>query len=207
MKRAHMLLDKSGPMSDLIEIRIEGRGGQGNIVAAYTLARVAFEDGRFAQAYPSFGPERRGAPVSAFVRISDRPIQRRCQVREPLYVIIQDHSLLHVASIGEGVRPSGGILINSSKEIPSTRFPTVAHVTTIPATEMAMQVLGEPIANIALLAAFLTLTDLIPLAALQAVLTHRFEGEALDRNIHLMNEAAARVTPSSRKDTSYAAAN
>lgn len=132
-----------------MEIRIEGRGGQGNIVAAYTLARAAFEEGRFAQAYPSFGPERRGAPVSAFVRISYRPIKRRCQVRQPQYVIIQDSSLLHVASIGEGVRPRGGILINSSKEIASSRFPTVAHVTTIPATEMAIQVLGEPIANIA----------------------------------------------------------
>jgi len=194
-------------MSELVEIRIEGRGGQGNIVAAYTLARSAFENGSFAQAYPSFGPERRGAPVSAFVRISDHPIKRRCQVREPLYVIIQDPSLLHVASIGEGVRPSGGILINSSKDVASSRFPGVAHVTTIPATAMAMQVLGEPIANIALLAAFLSLTELVPLAALQTVLTHHFEGEALDRNLQLMREAAARVTSASWKDARHAAAS
>ena len=171
------------------------------------LARAAFEDGRFAQAYPSFGPERRGAPVSAFVRISDRPIKRRCQVRAPRYVIIQDTSLLHVATIGEGVLPSGGILINSSKDIAPSRFPNVAHVATIPATAMAMQALGEPIPNIALLGAFLALTDLIPLASLQKVLAHRFEGEALNRNLQLMREAAARVTPASWKDADHAASN
>jgi pyruvate ferredoxin oxidoreductase gamma subunit len=194
-------------MAEFTEIRIEGRGGQGNVVAAHMLARSAFEDGRFAQAYPSFGPERRGAPVSAFVRISDGPIKRRCQVREPHYVIIQDPSLLHVASIGEGVRHGGGILINSSKEIAQSRFPSVAHVTTIPATAMAMQVLGEPIPNIALLAAFLALTELIPPAALQKVLAQRFEGDTLNRNLQLMREAAARVPPASWKDTSHAAAD
>lgn len=194
-------------MSKLIEIRIEGRGGQGNIVAAYTLARAAFEDGRFAQAYPNFGPERRGAPVSAFVRISDGPIKRRCQVREPQYVIVQDSSLLHVASIGEGVRPGGGILINSSKDLAASRFPNVAHVTTIPATAIAMQVLGEPIPNIALLTAFLVLTELIPLASLQKALAHRFEGEALERNLQLMRAAATRVTSAAWKDTSHVAAN
>jgi pyruvate ferredoxin oxidoreductase gamma subunit len=145
--------------------------------------------------------------VSAFVRISDCPIKRRCQVREPLYVIIQDPSLLHVANIGEGVRPEGGILINSSKDIASSRFPGVAHVTTIPATAVAMHVLDEPIANIALLAAFLSLTELIPLTALQAVMMHRFEGEALDRNLELIREAAAWVTPSSWKDASHVAAD
>ena len=194
-------------MAELTEIRIEGRGGQGNVVAAYTLARAAFEDGRFAQAYPSFGPERRGAPVSAFVRISDCPIKRRCQVREPRYVIIQDPSLLHIASIGDGVLPGGGILINSSKDIAPSRFPSVAHVTTIPATAVAMQMLGEPIPNIALLAAFLALTELVPLAALQKVLAHRFEGDTLNRNLQLMREVAARVTPASWKDTRHAAAD
>jgi pyruvate ferredoxin oxidoreductase gamma subunit len=194
-------------MAQMTEIRIEGRGGQGNVVAAYMLARSAFEDGRFAQAYPSFGPERRGAPVSAFVRISDEPIKRRCEIREPQYIIIQDPSLLHIPTIGEGVLTDGGILINSSKEIASSRFPAVAHVTTIPATAMAMRVLGEPIPNLALLAAFLTVTDLVPLAALEKVLAHRFHGEELERNLHLMREAAASVTPLSWKDKSHAAAN
>lgn len=206
--RAHMLLDKvQRPMAELTEIRIEGRGGQGNMVAAYTLARSAFEAGRFAQAYPTFGPERRGAPVSAFVRISDGPIRRRCQVRKPDFIIIQDPSLLHVPGIGEGIRPDGGILINSSKEVARSRFPGVAHVTTIAATSMAMQFVGQPIPNIALLAAFLTLTELIPLEALEKVLAHRFQGAALKKNLQLMREAAAQVTPASWKETSHAAAD
>ncbi len=71
------------PMIAMIEIRIHGRGGQGNVVAAYLLATAAFEEGRYVQAFPNFGAERRGAPVTAFVRIADRPIRRRCQVREP----------------------------------------------------------------------------------------------------------------------------
>lgn len=195
-------------MAELTEIRIEGRGGQGNVVAAYILAEAAFEAGRFAQAFPSFGPERRGSPVSAFVRFSDRPIKRRCQVREPSYVIIQDPSLLHVPGIAQGVRPGGGILINSSKDVKELRFPGgVRHVTAIAATAMAIQVLGEPIPNIALLAAFLTLTELLPLAALERVLAERFQGEALQRNVRLMREAAACVTPASWKDTSRAPGN
>jgi len=151
-------------MAGLTEIRIEGRGGQGNVVAAYMLAQVAFEAGCFAQAFPSFGPERRGAPVSAFVRLSYHPIRRRCQIREPLYVIIQNPSLLHVPSIALGVRPNGGILLNSSKEVAKLGFSAnVLNVTAIPATALATQFLGEPIPNTALLAAFLTLTGLLPI--------------------------------------------
>ncbi|RMD71774.1 MAG: pyruvate oxidoreductase subunit gamma, partial [Gammaproteobacteria bacterium] len=83
----------------MIEIRIHGRGGQGNVVAAYLLAIAAFEEGKYSQAFPSFGAERRGAPVVAFVRASDTPFRRRCQVREPAFLIIQDHALLHVPGI------------------------------------------------------------------------------------------------------------
>ena len=194
-------------MGEMTEIRIEGRGGQGNVVCAYMLARAAFEEGRFAQAYPSFGPERRGAPVSAFVRISDKPIKRRCQILNPQYVIIQEPSLLRISTIGQGVLPRGGILINSSKEIEPSRFPAIAHVTTIPATAMALRVLGKPIPNLALLSAFLAATDLMPLAALEKALAHRFQGEELNRNLRLMHEAAAYVTSSSWKNTSNAAAN
>jgi pyruvate ferredoxin oxidoreductase gamma subunit len=195
-------------MAGLTEIRIEGRGGQGNVIAAYLLAQAAFEAGRFAQAFPSFGPERRGAPVSAFVRLSDHPIKRRCQVREPLYVIIQDPSLVHVAGIAQRVRPGGGILINSSKQVGELGFSaSVSNVTAFPATALATQFLGEPIPNTALLAAFLTLTDLLPLVALEQVLAQWFEGQALQRNLQLLREAAARVPAASWKDTGDAAGN
>ncbi|HVN28848.1 MAG TPA: 2-oxoacid:acceptor oxidoreductase family protein [Candidatus Binataceae bacterium] len=181
-------------MSDLIEIRIEGRGGQGNVMAAYLLAQAAFEAGRFSQAFPSFGPERRGAPVASFVRISDRPIRRRCQVREPLYVIIQDPSLLHVPGTARGVRNSGGILINSAKTPTELGFTsTCQHIASLAGTAMATELLGEPIPNTALIAALLTLTGMLPLSSLEAVLAHRFQGEALRRNISLVREAAERV--------------
>ena len=107
----------------------EGRGGQGNVVAAYMLTRAAFEDGGSLKPIRASVP--RGAPVSAFVCISDQPIKRRCQIREPQYVIIQDPSLLQVPNICQEVRADGGILINSSKEVAPSRFPGTAHVTTI----------------------------------------------------------------------------
>jgi pyruvate ferredoxin oxidoreductase gamma subunit len=192
-------------MADLTEIRIDGRGGQGNVVAAYMLAQAAFEAGRFAQAFPSFGPERRGAPVASFVRIGARPFRRRCQVREPLYVVVQDPSLLHVAGAFEGLRPGGGVLINSPRPIEELELPIRdARAVAIPASAMAAQVLGEPIPNTVLLAALLALTDLLPLAALEAVLAHRFGGETLQRNRRLMRDAAARVPAAAWKECARA---
>ncbi len=188
-------------MVEPTEIRIDGRGGQGNVVAAYMLAEAAFEAGRFGQAFPSFGPERRGAPVAAFVRISDRPVRRRCQVREPLYIVVQDPSLLHVAGALEGLRPGGGVLVNSPRPVTDLQVPiSSARAIAIPASAMATEVLGEPIPNTALLAALLALTDLLPLASLEAVLAHRFDGEKLQRNRRLMRDAAARVPPAAWKE-------
>jgi pyruvate ferredoxin oxidoreductase gamma subunit len=194
-------------MAQVTEIRIQGRGGQGNVVAAYMLAQAGFEAGRFVQAFPSFGPERRGAPVAAFVRISDLPIRRRCQVREPSYIIIQDPSLLHAPGTLQGVRQGGGILINSPKEIEAVGVPAGVTVTAFPATAMAIQFLGEPIPNTALLAAFLVLTNLLPLASLERVLTRRFEGEGLNRNLRLMREAAACVSPGTWEGENHARGN
>ncbi len=189
----------------MTEIRIEGRGGQGNVVAAYMLAEAALEAGCFSQAFPSFGPERRGAPVSSFVRIAEGPIRRRCQIEHPLYVIIQDPSLLHVPSIAAGVLPEGGILINSPKEVGALGLPVrAAHLASFPATSLAVQFLREPIPNTALLAAFLALTGLLPLWALERVLARRFSGEALQRNVRLMLEASARVPRDSWRDSGAA---
>src|SRR5579885_2509204 len=99
----------------LIEIRIHGRGGQGSVVAAYLIATAALEDGRYGQAFPSFGPERRGAPVTAFVRIADRPVRRRCQVVAPRFLLVQDEGLLH-GNVTDGLAPRGAILVNSARD-------------------------------------------------------------------------------------------
>jgi pyruvate ferredoxin oxidoreductase gamma subunit len=194
-------------MSQLTEIRIDGRGGQGNVVAAYMLAEAGFEAGLFVQAFPTFGPERRGAPVAAFVRVSDRAIRRRCQIHEPRYAIVQDPSLLHIPAITHGVRAGGGILVNAPKEIEARNLAADVRMIAVPANALALKILGEPIPNTALLAAFLALTDIVPLAALEAVLAYRFSGERFDRNLRLMREAAACVAAGAWKDASGAARN
>lgn len=178
----------------MIEIRIHGRGGQGNVVAAYLLAMAAFEEQRYGQAFPNFGAERRGAPVIAFVRISDNPIRRRNQVLHPEFLIIQDQALLHVQGILDGIVPNGGVLVNStfSSEALSQQFGL--DIISIPATGLAKQILGRPVPNTALLAAFLGLTGMLTQESLARVLQKRFKGATLEKNLKLI-EAAVELVP------------
>lgn len=182
-------------MAEMLEIRIHGRGGQGNVVAAYLLASAAIEQGHYAQAFPSFGAERRGAPVSAFVRIHSRPIQRRCQILAPDYLIIQDDALLQVGGILDGLKAQGGILVNSQQDqstlAQQTGFPQIIPLA---AAQLAQAYLGRPLPNTALLAAFLTLTTILPLSALAQVLSKRFRGPILEKNLQLIHHAAKAVT-------------
>jgi len=97
----------------LKEIRIHGRGGQGSVTAAELLAVAAFEDGKYSQAFPAFGVERRGAPIMAFTRISEHPIRLRSQIYEPDYVIVQDATLIETVDVASGAKPKGKILINT----------------------------------------------------------------------------------------------
>ncbi len=186
-------------MTEITEIRIDGRGGQGNVIAAYMLAEAGFEAGRHVQAFPNFGPERRGAPVAAFVRISDRPFKRRCQVREPRYVIVQDPTLLHTAG-ALAVHRNGGVLINSSRNVAELGFKSPVRSAVLPGTALATQLLGRPIPNSALVAALLVLTELLPLEAFEKALAHRLSGETLERNLRLVREAARSVEAGAWKD-------
>jgi pyruvate ferredoxin oxidoreductase gamma subunit len=190
----------------LTEIRIHGRGGQGNVIAAYLLATAAFEAGRFGQAFPSFGPERRGAPVASFVRIAEHPVRRRSQVRNPAFLIIQDEKLLHVHGITDGLLPGGGILVNSRRVAKELSLVPAAKAIAIPATALAAEILGVPVPNTALIAAFLALTELLPLEALEKALARRFEGEMLQRNARLIREAATRVPAGLWKEEAQRAA-
>lgn len=189
----------------LIEIRIHGRGGQGNVVAAYLLATAAFEDGRYAQAFPSFGAERRGAPVTAFVRIADKPIRRRCEVLEPAYLIIQDEALLHLPGVLNGLLPGGGILVNSNRSSNELSETVGQSVVALPGSSLANEILGRPVPNTALLAAFLTLSGLLPQDALVKALAERFKGKVLENNVKLIETAAQRVTPDAWKEETRAA--
>lgn len=178
----------------MLEIRIHGRGGQGNVMAAYLLAGAAVDEGREAQAFPAFGAERRGAPVTAFVRIADRPIRRRCQVLEPHFLIVQDSALMHVPGVTAGLRPGGAILADGAPE-PELEADLGCPVVRLPATRLAVEHLGRPVPNTALMAAFLTLTGILPLEALTKALSRRFKDDVLARNLRLIEAAAAQTQP------------
>lgn len=188
----------------MIEVRIHGRGGQGNVVAAYLLATAAFETGRHGQAFPNFGAERRGAPVTAFVRIHDRPIRRRCQVAAPAFLVIQDEGLLHIPATLDGLKGGGGVVVNSPRPSEDLTAEFGRKVVAIPASRMAAEILGRPVPNVALLAGFLALTDLMPAEALARALGHRFKGETLERNRSLIEAASATVTAGAWKEEAHA---
>jgi len=183
-----------GAAGNMIEIRIHGRGGQGNVVAAYLLATAAFEEGRHVQAFPNFGAERRGAPVTAFVRIADRPIRRRCQVLEPAFLIVQDDTLLHLPDITAGLQAGGAVLVNSTRDGAGLAAQLDCAVVALPASALAQEILGRPVPNTALLSAFLALTGLLPQAALLKALGQRFHGKVLEHNRQLVEQAAAQVS-------------
>lgn len=177
----------------MIEYRIHGRGGQGNVAAAYLLAATAFEAGWACQAFPAFGAERRGAPVTAFVRVDRTQIQLRSQIRSPDFLIVQDDTLLQDPKITSGLRPEGAMLVNSDRGGEEIGGQFNCRCISVNATEMAMAHIGKPIPNTALLAALLTLTGQFPLTALSAALEERFHRDMLDRNLALIEHAAKSV--------------
>lgn len=178
----------------MIEFRIHGRGGQGNVAAAYLLAAAAFESGRMCQAFPSFGAERRGAPVTAFVRIDDRPIVLRAQVQTPDYLIVQDDKLLHDGGLTSGLKSGGAMIVNSTLNADDLSTQFGCKVFCIPANSMAMQTIKRPIPNTALLASLLMLTGLLSLDDLKIALKGRFSGEVLAQNL-ILADMAAKFTP------------
>jgi len=175
------------------------------VVAAYLLATAAIEEGRFGQAFPAFGAERRGAPVVAFTRIGDQPIRRRCQVREPAFLIVQDQALLQIPGVTDGLKPGGKILVNSNRSSAELSEELGKSVVSLPATALATHILGRPVPNTALLSAFLTLTEILPREALIRSLGQRFKGPVLERNIQLIEAAAQQVEPGGWKEAAYAA--
>lgn len=177
----------------MLEIRIHGRGGQGNVVAAYLLAGAAFAAGRHCQAFPSFGAERRGAPVAAFVRVGDAPIRHRCQVRAPDFLIVQDPTLLHLPATLAGLKPGGGVLVNATQTPALPAGAEVGRLLALPATQLAREHLGRPVPNTALLAAFLSLTGLFGIEHLIETLAERFRGAMLEKNQGLVMAAAGAV--------------
>jgi pyruvate ferredoxin oxidoreductase gamma subunit len=173
----------------MIEIRIHGRGGQGNVRAAELLAIAAFKDGKFAQAFPAFGAERMGAPVQAFVRIDDKRIRLREQIRKPDYLIIQDEMLMDTVPVLDGLKSNGAILVNSNRTPEELRLNTKARVDTIPATEIAMEIIGRPIPNAIMIGAFCAISGLVSLEAAQAAIMEIFPGRIGENNVAALERA------------------
>jgi len=173
----------------MIEIRIHGRGGQGSVTAAELLAVAAFDDGQEAQAFPAFGVERRGAPVMAFCRISDRPIRIRSQVYQPDYVIVQDRTLLDTVDVLAGLKADGMVLINTELPASELKLKTSARVVTLPATQIALEEIGRPIMNTAIMGAFSGVSRAITFEAIERSIRHRFPGELGEKNVRAARRA------------------
>ncbi|MGB2690066.1 MAG: pyruvate ferredoxin oxidoreductase subunit gamma [Desulfobacterales bacterium] len=173
----------------MIEIRIHGRGGQGNVAAAELLSIAAFKDGKFSQAFPSFGAERVGAPVMAFVRIDDKKIRTREDVQNPDYLIVQDSNLIGSVPVLDGLKPDGLILVNSELKPEELQLKTTAKVETIPATEIALEIIGRPIPNAIMIGAFCTITGLISIDAVQEAIMGKFPGRVGENNVAALERA------------------
>jgi pyruvate ferredoxin oxidoreductase gamma subunit len=172
----------------VFQVRFHGRGGQGVVTAAELLSVAAFGEGRYAQAFPSFGSERAGAPVVAFCRIADREIRAREPITSPDALIIQDPTLLNQVDVFGGLKPDGYLLINSGRsfgalglEELASRF-QAARLLTVPATDIARETVGRPIANAVLLGGFAALTGAVSLDAVVAAIRDRFTGKLADGN-------------------------
>lgn len=175
----------------MIEIRWHGRGGQGAVTSAELLALAAISEGRYAQAFPSFGPERRGAPVLAFVRISDNePIRVRAEVNEPDVVIVLDPGLLRIVDIASGLKDNGTLIINTKMPLGEMRaqFANKWRLATVNATAIAREILGLPITNTTMLGALVKATGIVKLESLTEPLRHRF-GRIAQINIEVCQKA------------------
>jgi len=176
----------------MLQIRLHGRGGQGVVTAAEMLSIAAFDQGRHAQAFPSFGSERTGAPVVAFCRIDGKPIRLREPVLEPDVLIVQDATLLQQVDVFQGLNPDGYVLINSRHSFDELGVGELARrfrrerLVTVPATEIALKHLGRPLPNAVLLGGFAALSGLVSLAAVQHAIRDTFSGK-----VGQANQAAA----------------
>ncbi|NIM04169.1 MAG: pyruvate ferredoxin oxidoreductase subunit gamma [Armatimonadetes bacterium] len=183
----------------MIQIRLHGRGGQGTVTAAELLASAAFDDGREAQAFPAFGVERRGAPVQAFCRISDASIRTRSQIYEPDIVIVQDTTLLGVVDVTGGLKSGGTLLMNTERDPKELGLNGDFRVVTVPATKIAMEILGRPITNTAIMGAFAAATGAISLEAIERNIKGRFRGDLGEKNVACAQRAYELVKGKEKK--------
>lgn len=187
-------------MAELTEIRWHGRGGQGVVTAGKMLAQVALNSGQYFQAFPDYGPERAGAPIRAFTRVSAEPIHKHCQIQRPDIVLVLDPTLLEAVDVADGLKEDGVLLVNTEESPAKVRqmvgFQT-GKVFTVDATKIALETLGREITNTPMLGAFvkatgiLTVDDLIGQTRKQ--FGDKFGIEVVNRNVEAIKRAADEV--------------
>ncbi len=184
----------------MVEIRIHGRGGQGVVTASDLIAYAAFAEGSHAQAFPSFGSERTGAPVVAYSRIRDTEIRTREPVLHPDVVIVQDPTLLPIVDVFGGLTDDGYAIINSKKSLEELGIAELAqerpagHIVTVPASDIAREHTGRTVPNAVLLGALAGLTGLYKLESVSAAIMQRFPGKVGQMNVAAAEAAYAYVT-------------
>jgi pyruvate ferredoxin oxidoreductase gamma subunit len=180
----------------LLEIRWHGRGGQGAVTSAELMAQAAISEGKYAQAFPSFGPERRGAPVQAFNRIdSKEPVRIRADITDPDVVVVLDPGLLSIVNVTSGLKEGGIVIINTRKTAEEIRaeFGINHPLATVNATRIAREVLGVPIVNTTMFGALIRVTGIVKKESAHAPLEKRF-GRLGERNIKAMETAYEEVS-------------
>lgn len=183
----------------MFQVRIHGRGGQGVVTGAEMLSIAAFLEGKYAQAFPSFGSERTGAPVVAFCRIDTKEIRLREPIMAPDALIIQDPTLLHQVDVFQGLKDDGYVLINSAKSFMELGIDEIAsrlrpeRHACVPATEIALKHLGRPLPNAVLLGAFAGLAGQISLPSVVSAIRDKFAGKVAEGNIAAATAACQQV--------------
>ncbi len=173
----------------MFQIRIHGRGGQGVVTAAEMLAVAAFLEGEHAQAFPSFGSERTGAPVVSFCRIHDTEIRLREPILEPDALIVQDPTLFKAIDVFQGLKPEGYVLVNTNRSLADLDLTALAakllagRARVVPATELALKHVNRPVPNAALLGAFAALTGIVHLHSVASAIRQTFPGKIGEANV------------------------
>jgi 2-oxoacid:acceptor oxidoreductase gamma subunit (pyruvate/2-ketoisovalerate family) len=180
-------------LKKILEVRWHGRGGQGAWTASELLARAAIAEGKYIQSFPEFGPERMGAPVTAFTRISNEPIRIHCAVYSPDVVAVLDPTLLKTVSVADGLDQDAGSIIVNTKESPTEMRKMLksnaGKVWTIEASEISMKILGMPITNTAMLGAVARITGIVSLETIERMINERFRADVATKNFAVVKEA------------------
>lgn len=184
------------PLKKILEIRWHGRGGQGAWTASELLARAAICEGKYVQSFPEFGPERMGAPVSAFTRVSSEPIKIHCAIYNPDVVIVLDPTLLKSVQVADGLSEEGMIIVNSKDspaEVRKLLKTDKGKFWAVPATEIAIKILGVSITNTAMLGAAARVTGIVSLESVEKVVKERFRKDVAEKNFAVIKEAYEEV--------------